>query len=232
LAVTYRVHFPFDTHANYERNIAHSIAMGGLLVQKIKWALPLYTVLAAVSLVGCANNDTAENENITNDTGYHSTEKDVLVRNINYRNMAQGLYDKDDAYSERDRNYHGHESKPLRARSSYYNSYEGTLADKVNGVANEVGSVADARTIIMKDEMLVALLLDDYSQAKGVKERIKKEIGPLSNGRTIHVTTDEGVYFRTMTLDNNLRDGDTREMIIQDANDMFDNLNIHEDHLK
>ncbi|MFA1711745.1 YhcN/YlaJ family sporulation lipoprotein [Peribacillus frigoritolerans] len=199
-------------------------------MQKIKWAQPLCTVLAAVSLVGCANNDTAENENITNDTGYH--EKDALVRNINYENMVQGLYNKDDAYSTSDRNYHGHESKPLKAKSSYYNSYEGSLADKVNGVANKVESVSDARTIIMKDEMLVALLLDDYSQAKDVKERIKKEIGPLTNGRTLYVTTDEGVYYRTMTLDNNLRDGDTREMIILDANDMFDNLNIHENHLK
>lgn len=230
MAVSYRVHFPFDTHANYERNIAHSIAMGGLLVQKIKWAQPLCTVLAAVSLVGCANNDTAENENITNDTGYH--EKDALVRNINYENMVQGLYNKDDAYSKSDRNYHGHESKPLKAKSSYYNSYEGSLADRVNGVANKVEQVSDARTIIMQDEMLVALLLDDYSQAKDVKQRIKKEIGPLTNGRTLYVTTDEGVYFRTMTLDNNLRDGDTREMIILDANDMFDNLNIHENHLK
>ncbi|TFH63690.1 hypothetical protein E4J71_08110 [Peribacillus frigoritolerans] len=230
MAVSYRVHFPFDTHANYERNIAHSIAMGGLLVQKKKWAQPLCTVLAAVSLVGCANNDTAENENITNDTGYH--EKDALVRNINYENMVQGLYNKDDAYSKSDRNYHGHESKPLKAKSSYYNSYEGSLADRVNGVANKVEQVSDARTIIMQDEMLVALLLDDYSQAKDVKQRIKKEIGPLTNGRTLYVTTDEGVYFRTMTLDNNLRDGDTREMIILDANDMFDNLNIHENHLK
>jgi hypothetical protein len=204
--------------------------MGGLLVQKIKWAQPLCTVLAAVSLVGCANNDTAENENITNDTGYH--EKDALVRNINYENMVHGLYNKDDAYSKSDRNYHGHESKPLKAKSSYYNSYEGSLADRVNGVANKVESVSDARTIIMQDEMLVALLLDDYSQAKDVKQRIKKEIGPLTNGRTLYVTTDEGVYFRTMTLDNNLRDGDTREMIILDANDMFDNLNIHENHLK
>jgi hypothetical protein len=204
--------------------------MGGLLVQKIKWAQPLCTVLAAVSLVGCANNDTAENENITNDTGYH--EKDALVRNINYENMVQGLYNKDDAYSTSDRNYHGHESKPLKAKSSYYNSYEGSLADRVNGVANKVEQVSDARTIIMQDEMLVALLLDDYSQAKDVKQRIKKEIGPLTNGRTLYVTTDEGVYFRTMTLDNNLRDGDTREMIILDANDMFDNLNIHENHLK
>lgn len=199
-------------------------------MQKKKWAQPLCTVLAAVSLVGCANNDTAENENITNDTGNH--EKDALVRNINYENMVQGLYNKDDAYSKSDRNYHGHESKPLKAKSSYYNSYEGSLADRVNGVANKVEQVSDARTIIMQDEMLVALLLDDYSQAKDVKQRIKKEIGPLTNGRTLYVTTDEGVYFRTMTLDNNLRDGDTREMIILDANDMFDNLNIHENHLK
>ncbi len=199
-------------------------------MQKIKWAQPLCTVLAAVSLVGCANNDTAENENITNDTGYH--EKDALVRNINYENKMQGLYNKDDAYSKSDRNYHGHESKPLKAKSSYYNSYEGSLADRVNGVANRVEQVSDARTIVMQDEMLVALLLDEYSQAKDVKQRIKKEIGPLTNGRTLYVTTDEGVYFRTMTLDNNLRDGDTRKMIILDANDMFDNLNIHENHLK
>ncbi|MET1180002.1 YhcN/YlaJ family sporulation lipoprotein [Peribacillus simplex] len=199
-------------------------------MQKIKWAHPLCTVLAAVSLVGCANNDTAENEKITNDTGYH--EKDALVRNINYENMVQGLYNKDDAYSKSDRNYHGHESKPLKAKSSYYNSYEGTFADQVNGIAKKAEPVIDARTIIMKDEMLVALRLDDYSHANDVKEGIRREIEPLTNGRTLYVTTDEGVYFRTMTLDNNLRDGDTREMIILDANDMFDNLNIHEKHLK
>jgi spore cortex protein len=202
------------------------------LVRKIKWALPLCTVLAATSLVGCANNNAAENENITNDTGYHSTEKDALVRNINYQNVVQGLYNKDDEYSKRDRNYHGHESKPLRARSSYYNSYEGELADKVNGVANSEDAVIDSRAIIMEDEMLVALLLDDYNQAKAVKESVMKKVEPLTEGRTLNVTTDKGVYFRTMTLDNNLRDGDTRDSIILDANDMFDNLNIHENHLK
>jgi spore cortex protein len=201
-------------------------------VRKIKWALPLCTVLAATSLVGCANNNAAENENITNDTGYHSTEKDALVRNINYQNVVQGLYNKDDEYSKRDRNYHGHESKPLRARSSYYNSYEGELADKVNGVANSEDAVIDSRAIIMEDEMLVALLLDDYNQAKAVKESVMKKVEPLTEGRTLNVTTDKGVYFRTMTLDNNLRDGDTRDSIILDANDMFDNLNIHENHLK
>nr|WP_242485501.1 MULTISPECIES: YhcN/YlaJ family sporulation lipoprotein [unclassified Peribacillus] len=183
-------------------------------------------------MVGCANNNAAENENITNETGYHSTEKDALVRNINYQNVVQGLYNKDDEYSKRDRNYHGHESKPLRARSSYYNAYEGELADQVNRVANSEDSVIDSRAIIMEDEMLVALLLDDYNQAKAVKESVMKKVEPLTEGRTLNVTTDKGVYFRTMTLDNNLRDGDTRDSIILDANDMFDNLNIHENHLQ
>ncbi|MED3689538.1 YhcN/YlaJ family sporulation lipoprotein [Peribacillus butanolivorans] len=201
-------------------------------MRKIKWILPLCTVLTATGLVGCANNNAAENENITNETGYHSTEKDALVRNINYQNVVQGLYNKDDEYSKRDRNYHGHESKPLRARSSYYNAYEGELADQVNGVANSEDAVIDSRAIIMEDEMLVALLLDDYNQAKAVKESVMKKVEPLTEGRTLNVTTDKGVYFRTMTLDNNLRDGDTRDSIILDANDMFDNLNIHENHLK
>ncbi|WP_057911576.1 YhcN/YlaJ family sporulation lipoprotein [Peribacillus muralis] len=201
-------------------------------MRKIKWILPIYTVIAAFGLVGCANNDTAENENFTDETGYHSTEKDQLVRNINYRNMAQGLYDKDDAYSKNDRNYHGHESKPLRAKSSYYNAYEGDLADRVNRVAKSVEPVVDARAIIMKNEILVALQLDDYNQARKIKEKVMRKIEPLSQGRTLYVTTDEGVYYRTMTLDNNLRDGDTRDLIIQDANDMFDNLNIHENHLR
>ncbi|MET3319988.1 UNVERIFIED_ORG: spore cortex protein [Peribacillus simplex] len=201
-------------------------------MRKIKWALPLCTVLAATSLVGCANNNAAENENITNETGYHSTEKDALVRNINYQNVVQGLYNKDDEYSKRDRNYHGHESKPLQARSSYYNAYEGELVDQVNGVANSEDAVIDSRAIIMEDEMLVSLLLDDYNQAKAVKDSVMKKVEPLTEGRTLNVTTDRGVYFRTMTLDNNLRDGDTRDSIILDANDMFDNLNIHENHLK
>ncbi|MGW6379848.1 YhcN/YlaJ family sporulation lipoprotein [Peribacillus butanolivorans] len=201
-------------------------------MRKLKWILPLCTVLAAIGLVGCANNNAAENKNITNETGYHSTEKDALVRNINYQNVVQGLYNKDDEYSKRDRNYHGHESKPLRARSSYYNAYEGELADQVNGVANSEDSVIDSRAIIMEDEMLVALLLDDYSQAKAVKESVMKKVETLTEGRTLNVTTDKGVYFRTMTLDNNLRDGDTRDSIILDANDMFDNLNIHENHLQ
>ncbi|MFB7639406.1 YhcN/YlaJ family sporulation lipoprotein [Peribacillus butanolivorans] len=201
-------------------------------MRKIKWALPFCTVLAVTGLVGCANNNAAENENITNETGYHSTEKDALVRNINYQNVVQGLYNKDDEYSKRDRNYHGHESKPLRARSSYYNAYEGELADQINGVANLEDSVIDSRAIIMEDEMLVALLLADYNQAKAVKESVMKKVEPLTEGRTLNVTTDKGVYFRTMTLDNNLRDGDTRDSIILDANDMFDNLNIHENHLQ
>lgn len=198
-------------------------------MQKSKWALPLCTVFF-VGLVGCGNNDTAENP--MDETGYHKTEKNALVRQINMHNTEENLYGKDDAYSKRDRNYHGHESKPLRARSSYYNSYEGALVEQVDKVANRVEDVIDARAIVMKDEMLVALLLDDYNHAPAVKEEVWNQVKSLTEGRTLYVTTDEGVYYRTMTLDNNLRDGDTKEMTVLDANDMFDNLDIHEDHIK
>ena len=200
-----------------------------------KWALPLCTVFV-VGLVGCANNNTAENQNPIDETGYHTTEKNALVRKIDVKtpmhNMGENLYGKDDAYSKRDRNYHGHESKPIQAKSSYYNSYEGDLVDQVDKIANRVDYVIDARAIVMKDEMLVALLLDDYDQSTAVKEEVWNQVKSLTEGRKLYVTTDEGVYYRTMTLDNNLRDGDTKELIVLDANDMFDNLDIHEDHIR
>ena len=81
-------------------------------MRKIRRALPLCTVVI-VGLVGCSNNDTTKNQNLTEDTGYHSTEKSTMVRKINFegpmQNVDDKLYGKDDAYSKRDRNYHGHE---------------------------------------------------------------------------------------------------------------------------
>ena len=193
--------------------------------------LLLYAVIAA-GLIGCSDNDAAEN---MDNAGYHSTEKGKMVRKINYQGMedaVDNLYDKDDAYSKSDRNYHGQESMPLHAKSSYYNAYEGELVNQINLVANGIEHVIDSRTIVMENEMLVALLLDDYDHAQAIKETVRNQVSSMTEGRKLYVSADEGIYYRSMTLDNNLRDGDTRDMIVLDANDMFDNLDIHENHTR
>ena len=198
------------------------------------WTLPLYAVIAA-GLMGCSGNEAAENDDFMDNAGYHSTEKGQMVRKIHYQGMedaVDNLYDKDDAYSKSDRNYHGHESMPLHAKSSYYNAYEGELVNEINLVANGVEHVIDSRTIVMENEMLVALLLDDYDHAQAVKETVRDQVSSMTEGRKLYVSADEGIYYRSMTLDNNLRDGDSRDMIVLDANDMFDNLDIHENHTR
>lgn len=200
------------------------------------WIGPL-CLAVVVGLSGCNNQQATENENFLNRTGYQSTEKDQLVRNINNEvpmldDAEDGLHNGNDSYSERDRNYHGHASKPLHAKSSYYNSYEGNLVDRINRQVNSIPNVKDTRAIVMQKDVLVTVLLDDYAQARAIKNVVIEQVQPLVKGRTLHVTTDTGVYYRTMTLDNNLRDGGPTDVVILDADDLFDNLDIHEDHLR
>jgi spore cortex protein len=147
-------------------------------------------------------------------------------------NYGNGYFYHDDTYSTRDRNYHGHLSKPQTARSSYYHSYEGGLVDKIRGRANSVKHVNDSRAVIYKGEILVAALLNDYSDPQAVKNAIEKKVRPLSGKRKLHVTTDQAVYYRSISLDNGIRQGGPRDAFNLDAADMFKNLGIHENHLQ
>lgn len=145
---------------------------------------------------------------------------------------GDGYFHHDRSYSERDANYHGHISKPQTARSSYYTAYDGELADKIRAAANKVKNVNDSRAIIYKGDILVAALLDDYSDPQAVRDAIEKKVRPLKGKRKMHVTTDQGVYYRSISLDNRIRQGGPKEMFEQDTADMFQNIGIHENHLQ
>lgn len=186
-------------------------------------------------MTGC-NNDEAATEDRIRQAGYYSTEKDQLVQNMSNQapmtKMLAGFYHDNHSYSSVDRNYHGHESKPLRAKSSYYNSYEGKLVDDILIRVNKVNHVIDSRAIVTKDEVLVTVLLDDYRHAQTVKNEVENSAKQIVHNRTLHVSTDQGLYYRSMVLDNNLRDGLPTDRIIMDVDDMLDNLSLHEDHLQ
>jgi spore cortex protein len=143
-----------------------------------------------------------------------------------------GILFQDRNYSQNDRNYHGHESKPLKAKSSYYHAYEGELVEKLSNAAKKTNSVKDARALITQDEILVTVLLDDDNNAEIVKREVEKNIKPFSGKRKLHVVTDQGLYYRTMVLDNSLRDGGPRDQVILDTEDLFKNVSTHENHMK
>lgn len=147
-------------------------------------------------------------------------------------NYGDGYFYHDRSFSNRDANYHGYISKPQTARSSYYTAYEGKLADKIRAAANKIENVNDSRAIFYKGEVLVTALLGDYSDPQVTRDAIEKKVRPLSGNRKLHVTTDQGVYYRSISLDNRLRQGGPKELFNQDAADMFQNIGTHVNHLQ
>ncbi|MDQ0219350.1 YhcN/YlaJ family sporulation lipoprotein [Peribacillus cavernae] len=145
-------------------------------------------------------------------------------------NYGNGYFYQDSDYSTKDANYHGHLSKPQTAHSSYYTAYEGRLVDKIRTRANDVNHVNDSRAVVYKGDVLVTTLLDDYNDHQAVRDAIEKKVRPLTGNLKLHVTTDQGVYYRSIALDNSLRAGGPKDIFNLDAADMFKNIGIHENH--
>ncbi|WP_110927071.1 YhcN/YlaJ family sporulation lipoprotein [Bacillus massiliglaciei] len=207
---------------------------------KNRWVWPFCTVLL-MGAGGCSSNggQAGESPQMIHEDAY-STEKDQLVRQLNAGSPVPSLMEERDGelrreYSRSDRNYHGHESKPLTAKSSYFTAYDGQLADSIMRKVNSLNGVADSRTLITDDAVLITVLLKEYGQperAKEVREQARRRISGLTEGRDLYVTVDQGVYNRVMVLDNNLRDGGPTDLVLRDTADLFDSLDIHKNHLQ
>lgn len=196
------------------------------MLHKKIWATPFYLAIA-VGLSGCNNQQVAENNNLQDtSTGYQSNEDDQLVRNLSNPDqtpLTNDLDYKDDSYPRKDVNYHKHLSKPFNPKSNYYTSYEGELVNRINQQVNDIHHVKEARSLITKNDVIVSVLLDDPKEEKKVKDKITKEIKPLIQNKSLHITTDEDGYHRTMRFDNRLRRGDTEDLHNWDAKDYYNN---------
>ncbi|MFD0047882.1 YhcN/YlaJ family sporulation lipoprotein [Actinomycetes bacterium NPDC127524] len=223
---------------------------------KKRWTMPLCMMLAA-GIAGCSAGNVAENGQKNTDavrSEKNMTAKDNLARNISDRaplfgssgNKGNGLgnlgnpavplgynsgnLDQENDFSTRDRNYHNHEGVPQRTRSSYYTAYEGALVDSIVKKANSVQGVKDSRAIITRDRILVTLLVRNNQSPSDVKKDVRNKINKLSGKRELTVVSDQGLYYRVISLDNDLRDGGPRDMVLLDAQDLFDNLDLHKNH--
>ncbi|WP_165786662.1 YhcN/YlaJ family sporulation lipoprotein [Heyndrickxia camelliae] len=126
----------------------------------------------------------------------------------------------------RDINYHGHlNTRNSKARPSYYNAYEGKLAEDISNTAAAIPNVSDARTIIDGNRVLIAVAVKDDKKAKATKSSVEKAVHPYLRGRNYVVTTNIGNYYRVRQLDNDLRNGGPKEIIKLDTDKMFQGYN-------
>lgn len=125
-------------------------------------------------------------------------------------------------FSRSDMNYHGHlNTNNGGARSSYYTAYDGNLTKKINQAAASVNNVADARTIIDDDKVLIGVVLKDRNRVDETKSAIKNAVKKHLNGKSLTIVTNESTYSRIKTIDNDLREGGPKDQLDKDIDNIF-----------
>ncbi|MCA1031894.1 YhcN/YlaJ family sporulation lipoprotein [Bacillus timonensis] len=153
--------------------------------------------------------------------------KDTEVNpTVPYGNRDKNFFIKDNRFSRGDANYHGHidNNNFGRARSSaYYRNFNGELAEQITAKVANINNVDDVRAVIMGDSVVIAIDTNDKNDTD-VTERVEDAVRPLVRGKDINVVTDEGTFSRVRNLDNEMRNGGTRETIDADFDDLFENI--------
>jgi spore cortex protein len=164
-----------------------------------------------------------------NNRGFGALGTDNRTNNGNDLNPFNDGKDtlKNNTHGKSDTNYHGHlNDTNNRARSSAYNNnnnYNGDLVNKIVDRVEKVKNVDDARAVIMKNDVIIAIDTNDKND-RNVQNEVKNAVESLTKGKDVRVVTDEGTYSRVRDLDNNIRNGVTPDTIDADMNDLFENV--------
>jgi spore cortex protein len=129
----------------------------------------------------------------------------------------------DTDFGDGDRNYHGHlNSMENEANPSYYRSYDGRLAETVSRRADAVKGVNDARALVYRDHVLVAISTD-AKHADHVKRLVSQAVAPYTKGKHVRIISNPSMYNRVRTIDNDIRRGRPMEEIERDLKTIFIN---------
>lgn len=132
------------------------------------------------------------------------------------------MFNREPRFSRNDANYHGHLKRNNGpTRSSYYTAYDGKLAEQIRNTAAKVENVQDAEASIKDNRVIVAVILEDASKERETKAAVRDALKPQMGGKSLTVVTDEGTYSRIRTIDHSLREGNPKEEITHDMNNMF-----------
>lgn len=174
---------------------------------------------------GTLNKDNNNNSGIFNrDNNNNGRNNTILNRD---RNLMDGNGAKRDnnRFSRGDANYHGHvnDNNDRRNSTGYTNNYDGDLVRRITDRAEQVKNVDDVRAVVMGNNIIVAVDTDDKND-KNVKDEVRNVVQTLAKGKNINVVTDEATFSRVRNLDNDIREGNSRDTINTDMNDLFENI--------
>ncbi|AKP47960.1 MULTISPECIES: YhcN/YlaJ family sporulation lipoprotein [Bacillus] len=141
----------------------------------------------------------------------------------------KNFWARDNQFSRKDANYHGHLQTQLpQTKNSYYQAYEGKMAERLAAKAVKVNHVQDARAVVYNKDVIIAVITENGSAKEKVKSSVKKAVQPYLNGRRCTVVTGIGNFGRVRNIDNELRDGGPKDQIELDLKEMMRTLRHQE----
>jgi spore cortex protein len=131
-------------------------------------------------------------------------------------------------FGDADRNYHGHlNSMESKTVPSYYRSYSGNLAETISRRADAVKGVNDARTLVYRNHVLVAISTND-KQRDRIERLVAQAVAPYTKGKHVRVVSNPSMYNRVRTIDNDIRRGRPLKEIERDLKTIFIDGKINE----
>ncbi|WLR49993.1 YhcN/YlaJ family sporulation lipoprotein [Bacillus tianshenii] len=215
---------------------------------KKKTLMTLSTAFLLGGLVGCAQDnealDTRYNDT-TQPIGYYTNNDDsrgfgwgMGDYTTRYTNQERGDTDRymnrgmrnnatpqAGEYKRKDVNYYGQMNNSLdgRANKSYYNNYNGKMAESISRTVSEMNNIDDCRAVVTRDTVLVAVDTND-NNVKDVENKVRAKVEQMANGKNVRVVTDERMYDRVTNIDNRLRDGAGMREVRSDLRGVMDDL--------
>jgi spore cortex protein len=154
--------------------------------------------------------------------------REITNPTVPYAERDRTFFERDNRFKYNDINYHGHlNSMNAKTRSSYYNRYNGELAEKIAMCAADVENVADARALVYRDSVLVAIDTNS-NDIRRLENKVKQAVAPYTKNKKVRVVSNPSMYQRVRVIDNNLRYGQPLEEMERDLQTIFNNGEIIE----
>jgi spore cortex protein len=154
--------------------------------------------------------------------------REMVNPTVPYAERDRTFFERDNRFKYNDINYHGHlNSMNAKTRSSYYKRYNGELAEKISMQAKKVDDVSDARTLVYRDSVLVAVNTN-ARDVQRLENKVKQAVAPYTKNKKVRVVANPSMYQRVRVIDNNMRYGQSVEEIEKDLQTIFNNGEIIE----
>lgn len=145
---------------------------------------------------------------------------------VNNRNEGPltDMLDRDDQnqVNNNPQNYNRRGTFENRGKVGYYDGTDRKLARTISERVKDIKGVADARTIVYGDQIVVGVNTNDNN--KNIDRKVKSAIRDIVQTQNVTVVTDNKMFDRIRNVDDSLRDGNGINEVQSDINGIFRDL--------